>query len=295
LKHRLTQEHLRAWGLAARGKHFAHCAGSPSAWVTPSGGWKCGECGAYGDAADLLRHVEGLSYAAARERLGCPQEAPPAREPMRALSAGARELARHIWRSLRPYAGDYWTGRGLDPAPLRGVTPRDIRSLAALTDCREGEELGLRDWLPWKLRAPGCLVPLTHPLGGGTYRWRYTPPVTTRDGRALKAISPRGRSDCVAFRRGQGGLVIVEGEPDWLAWCARTERAVMALSGGSFRPEWLALAAGPIWLATHLNQGAERVRRRIEDAAGGRHVELRQVPETDDWADRAKRGETFCN
>jgi hypothetical protein len=281
-------------GYKQRGRWFAHCGRSPSAWTYPDGGWACGECGKRGDMIDLIREATGCSYLEAKERAGMPCKPLTVPEPMLAPSEAAKALARQIWRFTGPPTGEpegYLRRRGLWGASrwVRGVLPRQLYDLRRMCDSPEGKEIGLRDWLPWRTGKAGILVPMIHPLGGGTFRWRYCEPLSGR----IKAISPNSKSIArwsTAYRPGQGVVIIAEGEPDWMAWCQWTTATVIGLSGGAWRDAWLPPGPEPVLMCTHENHGAARLEEKIRAAAQGRHVEIRRVPESEDWADRAAKG-----
>jgi hypothetical protein len=95
---------------------------------------------------------------------------------------------------------------------------------------------------------------------------------------------------CELYRPGTELLVICEGEPDWLVWCAaRPRAAVLGLVHGKWRPEFAEFGRGCstwAWVGHECDHEA-KVRGAIADSATAHGVRLhvRTVLESMDWAD----------
>ena len=232
--------------------------------------WNCHGCGAGGDVLGLVAAVRGLSVrrdfravlleaarigglwqivdeisgrAPAAERPAPPparpEPSPPADRPWPDL-----QEVEALWGACRPVSDDaevaaYLRGRGIDPAgvdgrgigrvlPSRGALPRWAAYRGSDDAARPWRDLGYR-----------LIVPMFD--AGGALRsvraWRV------RDGEGPKRLPPSGHkaSELVmaetfglAMLRGERApetVVVVEGEPDFLARCQVTRAPSVAVLG----------------------------------------------------------------
>ena len=254
-----------------------------------------------------------------------PLELPPA--PV--LEDAAATLAAEVWRVVEPLpptpeAVAWLAGRGLDVAAAWRQGCRDWRpacdelravlraaSPDALASLGFNEADTGKGW--WPLRAlfdgrpeaAGLAVPCRVAPGGEPLRWRwrcYGPPW---DG-GPKELAPYGPALPLIADGDRAALVVCEGTPDFLA-------AAEVLEGAAVVVGLVAVSAGlPAWLRPLLRDARRRVVVASHDAAGGEAaataigVELARlvgladaqgrfvrlvVAESDDLADRHKRGE----
>ena len=215
-------------GIILRGRGAERCGPCPRcggrdrfAINTTKQLWNCRGCGKGGGMIDLVRHLDGVDYRAARALVGEVQARPPAPHPARPISDGIE-----LWRAAVPIAGTlaqaYLHHRGLDHSDPEG------RVLRFHDDCPFG---------------PG----VTHPCMLGLYRSVIDDhPVgihrTALDPAAARKIGRKsmGRVGGAAIKLTDDaevtqGLAIGEG--------VETSLAGMALG---FRPAWAVGFAGGI-------------------------------------------------
>lgn len=278
---------------------------STETWATvhPDGKWHCHNCKHHGDAVDLVLYTQGCTQREAFlwvERHG---GLPPAVE----IPAGiptpmyARESER-LWMELRgghepEYLAQWCAARKLpaDVAYQAGVRGGQANYVADHPAAHKRD--GKVQW-PYFWDTPGTFWPLYHPHHlAGPLAWRFRPvePLKGKYG-PVKCVGVSGtlaRSTAL-YRQGSQGLIICEGEPDWLVWCIRRPHAsVVGLVSGRWWPEFSAFANGSqqwAWVG-HQSDHEERLRIAIEESAGryGASLHVNTVPESDDWADRWRR------
>ena len=252
--------------------------------------WKCHDCQAFGDAADLARLRLGLSAADAarwvRQHGGALLGAvPPVPFPTLQHVAESRELAERIGRGPIDPLADWCEWRGL---PLQAAIEAGVRGGRA----NDAKGHPAADGKPFSTGIIGTWWPAYHPAElSFPMLWRFRPLRPLGD---LKCASMRGplASACVLYRPGKGTLIICEGEPDWLVWCRmRPHAAIVGLTAGRWRPEWAAFGREcAVWAwVGHESQHEPRMRSQIEDSAVGVRLHVRTVPEARDWADRWAR------
>jgi hypothetical protein len=103
-------------------------------------------------------------------------------------------------------------------------------------------------------------------------------------------------------------VIVVEGEPDFLAWCGWLQHSparVVGITGTWWRGHWARFLeeAQLVVYACHdvptddpkkakAKQAKDELLARVRDAAraAGAQFKSHRVPESEDWADRAKTG-----
>jgi hypothetical protein len=273
--------------------------------MRPDGkGWCCFRCGGKGDVvtlASLVATGERLDRTNAprvREWLEARGQAAPAplatrRAPDLPPSRPPRADVHVLWERARPVVEDvdvcgWLRSRGLEPAT---VEERDLAR--ALPTERLPRWARSRTGTWWE-SGHRLLFPLFGPTGALT-SVRARAVLTPAE--PAKALSPQGFSvaglvlaDALARRMLEGarlgdrtpahelvrvlGVVVTEGEPDFLTWATRasdaseTAPAVLGLVAGSWTDE----------IATRVPDGARVALRTHEDEAG--EVYARRVAET---------------
>lgn len=289
-------------GMEIRGDKIACPVGHRKGVVwakTDSRQYKCHDCGAFGDALDLVRLSLGYSYTQAQQWLveqgeSLPEKAPkqgfPAPEWIAEGAAATRFLdelndEKQLW--------EWGDARGMDWLRIRATRTRGgkANSIRNHPGCQKQD--GETRW-PFYKGAPGVWFPLWHPdFAKHPLAWRFRPlePFAVK-GQTIKVAAQRGPMArvCTLYRPGSETLIIAEGEPDWLVWCMRRPKAtVIALTEGKWRPEWARFGRGCTqwdWVG-HEHEGEEKLRAEIQDSAMAQGVPLhvKTVPESRDWAD----------
>ena len=281
--------------------------------ITDNGaGWCCHRCKASGDAVDLLttavlgvRASGVVDWSPVWAWLDGPDGrrpiAPPAPRAERELPAG-EVLA--LWEACIPVTEAepvrvWLASRGLS---AQVVAAKDLaRALPP-----EGE---LPRWA-WcrgaSWRASGHLLIL--PLWDAHGMLRSLRARAVRDAE-IKALAPAGSSIkglCLANggaraaleghpeRVGQLGLIVVEGEPDYLSWGhVSLVRPVIGLVSGSWdqRLAEQIPAGARVWLRTHNDEAGDKYARAAARTLEGREVLRLQGPADKDDNDRWRAGE----
>lgn len=303
-------EAARALGIKLYGHlmccpHPNHNDERPSCLIRPSNRkWVCFACGARGDAVDLAIFVGGMTPRDAREWARFERDSAPVVETLPTVPPDVDAWCRSIPRAApapTPAMVAWCKSRGLWAGGARMAGWRDCRlpvaeAPAALGYRREDGRL------LWALDRPGVWVPAYLPGYPLPLLWRrrlYQPiTIAEKDKkpRVIKIIAPS--SDFATWCWGVSGsqvrddtIHIVEGEPDWLAYrqLHPGQRILARFGSTRFRREtWQMLGggAGTVVVATHQNRGTERLMVDIREL--GAAVVDRTVPESRDWADRAK-------
>ena len=266
----------------------------------PDGGWKCHDCGLHGDVADVVLYVQGCTqreafrwveeHGGAAPKVEIPEGIPPVQY--------VRESER-LWMELRggnepEYIAQWCFQRGLPAQPAYDAGVRGGQANYAADHPAAHRADGKVQW-PYFWDVQGTFWPLYHPSRlDAPSAWRFRPlePLKGKYG-PVKCVGVSGtlaRSTAL-YRQGSQGLIICEGEPDWLVWCIRRPHAsVVGLVSGRWWPEFSAFARGAMqwaWVG-HQSDHEERLRLAIEESAGryGASLHVNTVPESDDWADR---------
>jgi putative DNA primase/helicase len=182
--------------------------------------WNCRGCGKGGDVIDLVRHLDGIDYRAARALVGEVQARPPQPAPARPISDGIE-----LWRAAVPITGtaaeSYLRRRGLDHCDPDG------RVLRFHADCPFG---------------PG----VTHPCMLGLYRSVIGDHPVGIHRTALDAAGQKiGR---MALGRIGGGAIKLTDDAEVTQGLAIAEGVETALAGMAlgFKPAWAVGFAGGI-------------------------------------------------
>jgi phage/plasmid primase-like uncharacterized protein len=209
--------------------------------------WHCRHCQKGGDVIDLLRHVEGIGYVAAVERLTGEKPAPsrPLRRPVLKTIHNNNNMgiAQRIWRDAVGIVGSpgeaYLAARGivLDDVPNAGglrFDPRTSCIIGRYTDATTAEPRGI-----WR-----------RPINGGK----------------PKALGPM--KGCVVRlwpdEAVEQGLVLGEGVETTLAAATRIEHRATLL-----RPAWAAGSADNIQNFPVLDDGVEALTILADHDANG--------------------------
>lgn len=271
-----------------------------------SRGWACHRCRAQGDALSLLAialtgsarppswdPVRAWLEGAQVERLTPP--APTAREPVRPPAEEVLELwARSNRVTAAAEASAWLRSRGLEPALVEDLDLARALPARGLLPAWAGARG--QDW-----RASGhvVLLPLVDRHGGMVSIRARAIAAEARP----KALAPAGAEvrglvlvDELARRLLAGeaaaaelvrdvGLVVVEGEPDFLSWSTlfgtdgELERApaVVGLVAGSWDPQLVArIPAGiRVWVRTHVDATGDRYAEKVVASLADRCEVLR--------------------
>ena len=203
--------------------------------------WNCRQCGKGGDAIELVRHVESVSYRDAVERLtGEKAMAAPQRRPSRPIEPSDYEREQHrkavwLWSLRRPaigspverYLREARGYTGLIPATLGFLAPtkpeHHAAMIAAFGVCDESE--------PGVITAPIIVeaihLTLLKPNGSGKA-------AIARN--KLIVGSPQGQLIVLAPPNDLLGLAITEGIEDALSVHAATGLGAWAAGAAGFMP-----------------------------------------------------------
>lgn len=273
-----------------------HDDANPSFCVKPGElYWRCFGCGASGDAAELVMHLNGCtfpeakSFLAGRSTSPAIQRRPVARptappEPTGLDEADAAELVeastRRLWTTEGTGALEYLRGRGLRDDTIRAAR---LGCTAGVTiPTREGKTTSARGVvIPWLCESGLALVKVRQPDGTRPkYKEAFRDPARVLHYPGVDAVHP-GRA-----------LVISEGEFDALLLGQELLdlASVVTLGSSSARPSsaFLAaiLAASPWFVATDGDDAGEH-------AAGAWPSTARRIRPPSafkDWTEAAQGG-----
>jgi len=263
--------------------------------------WRCHDCGQFGDAVDLAVIRLNMTYAEAfrwAESQGHTHVAhAPQGFPTLTHVAESAALARTLDAGLLDPLIDWCEWRRLPWQVAHASGVRAGRASVAAKHPAARKDDGKLRW-PFHQATVGTFWPVYHPAQlTAPILWRFRPlrPAVIQD-RVIKCASmggPMARAS-VLYRAGAGTLIICEGEPDWLVWCAaRPAHTVVGLTNSTWKPEWAAFGMGCTtwaWVG-HQCDHESRVRGAIAESATAQGVRMvvSTVPESEDWADRWAR------
>jgi hypothetical protein len=285
-------------------------------------GWRCHRCGASGSAVDLAALVvlgrkaepgdredwakvrAACSERGLAEGPGCPSGArkplPPAQPstPPRRPPQGEVEA---LWRACRPVTSDaevagWLKGRCIDPGE---VEARDLaRAIPVAAELPSWARFRRQPWTALGYRA---VLPLYDPAGrlvslrARAVRAVEGPKAVAPSGaevvglvladspaRLWLSCRPLGDGTSSAEQVARCGLVIAEGEPDWLTWATHwsdaneTAPAVLGIVAGGWTAEIASKVpnGAEVTIATHHDPAGDKYAAAIVETFAGRTVRL---------------------